>query len=113
VKSKAARRRATCIARLTCGQAVRRAAVATWALAAQVSVYSVRRTTITAAARFPPPNPPTHDCCEMPACLLCAVALIHVTWDPCATMRWPQNPYVRGPTKGRLSVPILMAFTPR
>jgi hypothetical protein len=38
VKSKSERRRAACIARLTCRQAVRRAAVATWALAAQVNV---------------------------------------------------------------------------
>ena len=37
-KSKSARRRAACIARLTCRQAVRRAAVATWALAARVNL---------------------------------------------------------------------------
>jgi len=40
-KSKSARRRAACIARLTCRQAVRRAAVATRALAARVNLYSV------------------------------------------------------------------------
>ena len=38
VKSKSERRRAACIARLTCVHAVRRAALATWALAAQVNV---------------------------------------------------------------------------
>src|SRR4051794_26039091 len=38
VKSKSERRRAACIARLTCRQAARRAAAATWALAAQVNV---------------------------------------------------------------------------
>jgi len=42
-KSKSARRRAACIARLTCRQAVRRAAVATWALAARVNLWTVRR----------------------------------------------------------------------
>ena len=46
VKSKPERRRAACIARLICRQAVRRAAVATRALAAQVNLYPVRSTNV-------------------------------------------------------------------
>ena len=53
VKSKTARRRAACIARLTCRQAVRRAAVATRALAARVNLWTVRRTSIPTTARSP------------------------------------------------------------
>ena len=61
VKSKSAWRRAACIARLTCRQAVRRAAVATRALAARVNLWTVVRTgratsrsvrTVKTSARF-------------------------------------------------------------
>jgi hypothetical protein len=54
-KSKSERRRAACIARLTCRQAVRRAAVATWALAARVNLWTVSPTDSRTYGSFPEP----------------------------------------------------------
>jgi len=45
LKSKTSRRRAACIARLTCVHAVRRSGFGTWALAARVNLWSVRPAT--------------------------------------------------------------------
>jgi len=42
--AQASRRHAACIARLTCKQAARRSGFGPWALAAQLSVWAVRRT---------------------------------------------------------------------